>query len=150
MRDTLVSDSRWRNPGWSGFLACFTIALFLCGSVAALIARESAPPAAPITDPAPFAPSKQTNNVVSEELIVPAGKGWPAVKPSPSAKPAIPVASPTVPVPPPAAAATATPLEKFLAAAQRGDAAAQFKLGLMYYDGKHAEPDHAKAAQWIL
>lgn len=40
------------------------------------------------------------------------------------------------------------PMKKLLEAAQAGDVAAQYNLGVMYFEGKDAPQDYLEAAKW--
>ncbi|MBC8207113.1 MAG: sel1 repeat family protein [Kiritimatiellales bacterium] len=42
-----------------------------------------------------------------------------------------------------------TPAERYLRAAERGNAKAQLKLGLCYYNGQGVEPNPAEAVRWF-
>ena len=44
----------------------------------------------------------------------------------------------------------ATAMKEWRPIAENGDAAAQFNLGLMYYDGQAVPQDYAQAANWFL
>lgn len=103
------------------------------------------------------APEASSGTATPDEALVPAPKA-PAAKPATSPATATPAGTASLTPAEPAAAAPSKPVETapvepakvtLMDAATRGDAAAQYEVGLRYANGEGVPQDMAEAAKWF-
>lgn len=115
------------------------VALLVVGGF--LLSSGSKPPAVVATNPMPA-----TGTVALQGPATPAVVSPPQIAPAAPATPTIPAAAPNIAPDP---ALLSKPLSDILAAANRGDAAAQNQLGVKYAQGEDGlARDDVKAVEW--